>query len=366
MQAVGLKTYIWNNNFRSALLLAGFPVLLIGLLWAGQLGLMGAGYLPHTGYVARDAAISAQWLIGSAPLALLASGGWYAVAFFGYQSIIDFTTGAHKVSRTEEPELWNLLENLCISRGLTMPDLRIVETDARNAWASGLSDKRAVVTVTRGLMQVLTKDELEAVLAHELTHVINRDSRVMVIAAIFAGIITLLAEMIARMMFYSGGRGSSRSRSEGGGGGAGALMLIGFGAAALGYVLAIAIRFAISRRREYLADAGAVELTKNPDAMISALLKISGHSDIHAPDDIQAMFIDNHERGFAGFQDTHPPIQKRVDALVKYAHGRLPDWQAQGFDPVMPQAPASGTAVPQTATFLSGTAVPPTSKGPWG
>ena len=107
-----------------------------------------------------------------------------------------------------------------------------------------------------------------------------------------------------------------------------------------------------------------MELTKNPDAMISALLKISGHSDIHAPDDIQAMFIDNHEQGFAGFLDTHPPINKRVDALEKYAHGRLPDWQAQGYDPVMPRA--QGTAVPETGTFLRGTAVPPTSKGPWG
>jgi heat shock protein HtpX len=364
VQAVGLKTYIWNNNFRCTLLLAGFPILLIALLWAGQLGLMGAGLLPSTGNVSRDAGVSAGWLIASAPLALVVSGVWYLIAFFGYQAIIDFTTGAHKVSRTEEPGLWNLLENLCISRGLTMPDLRIVETDARNAWASGLSDKRAVVTVTRGLMEALNKDEIEAVLAHELTHVINRDSRVMVIAAIFAGVITLIAEMLARVMFFSGGRGSSRSRSEGGGGGAGALMLIGFAAAAIGYILAIAIRFAISRRREYLADAGAVELTKNPDAMISALLKISGHSEIHAPADVQAMFLDHHGEGFAGMFETHPPIDKRVEALVKYAHGRLPDWQAQGLEPPLPDAQ---TAVPQTCAPAADTAVPTTPRhGPWG
>jgi heat shock protein HtpX len=340
VEAVGLNTYIWNNNIRSILLLAGFPVLLIALLWAAQLGLMGAGYLPRAeGGFGAQASMSAGWLVASAPLALVVSGGWYVIAFFGYQSIIDFTTGAHKVTRAEEPDLWNLLENLCISRGLTMPDLRIAETDALNAWASGLSDKRAVVTVTRGLLQAMDKDELEAVLAHELTHVLNHDSRLMVIAAIFAGVITLVAEMVARMLFY-GGRGSRR--------GGGALMLVGFAAAAIGYVLAIMIRFAISRRREFIADAGSVELTKNPDAMISALLKISDHSDIHAPADIQAMFLDNHAHGFASLFDTHPPIQERVDALVKYAHGRRPDWEAQG---------AAATAVPST-TAAPATAVP--------
>ncbi|HEY3813685.1 MAG TPA: M48 family metallopeptidase [Caulobacteraceae bacterium] len=323
MQAVGLKTYIWNNNFRSLLLLAGFPVLLIVLLWGVQLGLMGAGYLPHTGVMAEDEATSTRWLIESAPLALIASGVWYCIAFFGYQSIIDLTTGAHKVTRAEAPELWNLLENLCISRGLTMPDLRIAETESLNAWSSGLSDKRAVVTVTRGLLENLSRDELEAVLAHELTHLINRDSRLMVIAAIFAGVITLIAELFARVLFYGGGGRSRSSRDSGKG--AGMLILVGLAIAAFGYVMAIVIRFAISRRREFMADAGSVELTKNPDAMISALQKISGHSGIHAPNDIQALFIDNHEEGFAGLFDTHPPIDQRIAALVKYAHGHVED-----------------------------------------
>ena len=102
-------------------------------------------------------------------------------------------------------------------------------------------------------------------------------------------------------------------------------MLIALGIAAVGYLLAIVIRFSLSRRREYVADAGAVELTKNPDGMISALLKISGHSAIEAPDDIQAMFLDHHEGGFAGLLETHPPIEKRVAALVKYAGGRTPE-----------------------------------------
>ena len=351
MQAVGLKTYIWNNNFRSLLLLAGFPVLLIVLIWGVQLGLMGMGYLPHTGVIAEDEATSTRWLIESAPLAIVASGAWYLVAFFGYQSIIDLTTGAHRVTRTEAPELWNLLENLCISRGLTMPDLRIAETDSLNAWSSGLSDKRAVVTVTRGLLDNLNHDELEAVLAHELTHLINRDSRLMVIAAIFAGVITLIAEIFARVLFYSGGRGG-RSSSRDSGKGAGMLILIGLAIAAFGYVMAIVIRFAISRRREFMADAGSVELTKNPDAMISALQKISGHSGIHAPNDIQALFIDNHEEGFAGLFDTHPPIEQRIAALVKYAHGHVEETVASV------SAPAAAPVVPVTLPEPVSTSVP--------
>ncbi|HWE46274.1 MAG TPA: M48 family metallopeptidase [Caulobacteraceae bacterium] len=339
MEAVGLKTYIWNNNARSLSLLAGFPVLLIVLVWGVQLGLMGAGYLPHTGVLAEDEAMSTRWLIESAPLALIAAGAWYVIAFFGYQSIIDMTTGAHPVTRTEAPELWNLLENLCISRGLPMPDLRISETESLNAWSSGLSDKRAVVTVTRGLLQNLNRDELEAVLAHELTHLINRDSRLMVIAAIFAGVITLIAELFARVLFYGGGGRRRSSRDDGKG--AGMLIVIGLAIAAFGYVMAIVIRFAISRRREFMADAGSVELTKNPDAMISALQKISGHSGIHAPNDIQALFIDNHEEGFAGLFDTHPPIDQRIAALVKYAHGHVaegaPTATASAAVPVTPQ-----------------------------
>lgn len=325
MQAVGLKTHIWQNNFRSLLLLAGFPVLLVLMVWAGQLGLMGADILPSSGSIPGDVARSTSWLVGTAPLALLGAGAWYGVAFVGYQGIIDLATGAKRVTRAEQPELYNLLENLCISRGQPMPELRIVDTEARNAWASGLSDRRAVITVTRGLLETLDQKELECVLAHELTHVINRDARLLVVAAIFAGIITLLAEIIFRVLANSGGRSSSRSRKDGGGGGGGALILIAIGVAVAGYLLAIVIRFAISRRREYIADAGAVELTKNPDGMISALLKISGHSEIEAPDDIQAMFLDHHETGFAGLLESHPPIAKRVEALVKFAGGRTPE-----------------------------------------
>jgi heat shock protein HtpX len=263
--------------------------------------------------------MSAGWLFGTAPLAFVLAGGWYGVAFFGHQGIIDLATGAKKVERKDVPDLYNLLENLCISRGQPMPHLRIVETSQMNAWASGLGDKDAVITVTRGLLNTLDRDELEAVLAHELTHVINRDVRLTVVAAVFAGIITLICEMFFRVLRFGGGRGSSRSRSDGGGGGAGALILIAIAAAVIAYVLALVVRAMISQKREFIADAGSVELTKNPDAMIRALQKISGHSTIVAPRDIQSMFIDFDAGGLFA---SHPPIAKRIEALVKFGAGK--------------------------------------------
>lgn len=319
MGAVGLKTWIWQNNFRSLLLLAGFPLLLVGLVWAVQLGLIAMDFLPSTGSADGDIAAATGWLTATAPLALIGAGGWYAVAWAGHQTIIDLATGARRVDRTAYPELYNLLENLCISRGQPMPGLRIVDTDALNAWASGLDDKRAVITVTRGLLETLDRDELECVLAHELTHVINRDVRLAVIAAIFAGIISLVAEIFFRVLGNSGRRSSSRSRGNGGGGGAGALILVAVVAAAIAWSLAVVVRAMISRKREFLADAGAVELTKNPDAMIRALRKISGKATLEAPRDIQTLFFE-HEGG--GLLASHPPIEKRIEALVRYAAGR--------------------------------------------
>lgn len=322
MGAVGLKTYIWNNNFKSLLLLAGFPVLLTGMVYAAELMLMTWGMLPSTGRLGGDLAAAFAGLAAGIPLAVTVSLVWFAVAYVGYQAIIDLSTGARKVERADEPELYNLLENLAISRGMRTPALRIIEDPALNAFATGLHEGRYSVTVTRGLKDALSREEMEAVLAHEMTHVINRDVRLMVIASIFAGIITLLAQVIFRSMQFAGaGRGSRRG---GKGGGGGVIILIALGIAAVGYILALVIKMAISRKREFIADMGAVELTKNPDAMISSLLKISGHSHVDAPEQVRAMFLDDHGEGAMGLFATHPPIDKRIEALVKFAGGRLP------------------------------------------
>ena len=328
MGAVGLKTHIWNNNFKSVLLLAGFPVLLVGLVWAGQLALMSTGYLPATATIEGDLVRSTQMLVGTAPLAFLTAGGWFGLAAVSHQGIIDLSFGAKKVERAAEPELYNLLENLAISRGIPTPSLRIIESPSLNAFASGLDERKAVIGVTRGLVDGLTREELECVLAHELTHVINRDTRLLVIATVFVGIISVVAEVLLRGLRYARPAKSSRG-SKGKGGGGAVVLVIAVVVIAVAYGLAIVTRAALSRRREFLADAGAVELTRNPDAMISALRKIAGHAHIETPDEMAAMLFENKEKGVARLMATHPPIEKRIEALVRFAGGR----EAEAMEP---------------------------------
>jgi heat shock protein HtpX len=305
VQAVGLQTYIWNNNLRSLILLAVFPVLLLVLLYAVELTLLGSGFAhqPYGYYVTLgdEFRYAAQLTIESIPLAIGVAVIWFVIAYFGNQAIIDMATGASPVQRRDAPELYNLLENLCISRGMKTPTLRIIESDEMNAFASGLHEGQFSVTVTRGLLERLNRDELEAVLGHELTHIINRDVRTMIIAAVFAGIISLVAQVIARLLWFRGGDRDGRRN-------AGVLMLIGIASAAIAALLATVIRLAISRRREFVADAGSVELTKNPDAMISALLKVSGHAHLDAPEEVRGLFLENREEGLFGLFATHPPI----------------------------------------------------------
>jgi len=359
MAAIGLKSYILDNNFRSGLLLAGFPVLLVGVAYGLQLMLMGNGLLPTRDTLSGNLGLSFQMLWASAPLAFGVAGIWYVIAYHAQGAILSLATGARGVTRAQEPELYNLLENLCISRGLPTPSLKIIETEALNAFASGLNDKQYAVTVTRGLMQTLSREELECVLGHELTHIINRDTRLMVICAVFAGVISLVAQMLARSMRYTSLGGGDRKR-DGKGGGA-VLVLIGLALIFIGYGLAIVLRFAISRKREYLADAGAVELTKNPDAMIRALQKIAGHADIPAPGEVEVLFFENRATGLAGLFETHPPIEKRIEALVKYAGGRVEPLPPDIAPPVLEEPPVGpwGAHEPDPP-------VEDHKRGPWG
>lgn len=355
MGAYGLQTHIWNNNWKTVLLMAGFPVLLLFLTYALFLlfaGLTGTYYGndPTTGYfIWAGEALAQAW-----PFAIAGAILWFGIAYAFYQQIIDAATGAHKVERVAEPKLYNLLENLCISRGLTMPALRIMETDALNAFATGLHKGNYSITVTRGLMNAVSDEELEAVLAHELTHIRNADVRLLIIAVIFVGIFSFVGEMTFRSLRWGvpGGGGGSSRRSGGSsresGGGAIIAIIVALVIIAIAYALAIVIRFALSRRREYLADAGAVELTKNPDAMISALQKISGNSVVEsAPSEVREMFIENPHSDFASIFATHPPIEKRIEALAKFAGGRVS----------LPQAePTSSASSPSPAP----------KRGPWG
>ena len=262
-------------------------------------------------------------LVKALPFATVGTVIWILIAYKFHQRMIDAVTGAHEVSRTEEPRIYNLLENLCISRGITMPKLRVADDDALNAFATGLNDKQYSITVTRGLINALNDQEIESVLGHELTHIRNGDVRMLVIAVVIAGVISFFGELVFRMFFWGGGR-----RSSGGGdrkGGAGAAIVIALALIALVWILSIVIRFALSRQREYLADSGSVELTKNPDAMISALRKIEGRGEIPGANSaVMEMCIDNPREGFSNIFDTHPAVDKRVEALVKFAGGHDP------------------------------------------
>jgi len=319
MGAFGLQTHIWNNNLKSILLLAGFPVLLLLLLYGlnvGYVGLIGEARSFEEGL-----RLALDYTARSWPFALIGAGVWFFIAWAFHQKMIEASTGARGLTRKEAPDLYNMLENLCISRGIKTPKLNIIETDALNAFASGVNEGNYTVTLTRGLIARLDKDELEAVMAHELTHIMNRDVRLLIVAVIFVGIFSFAGEIIFRGFFRSGVRVGGHTRSRNGDSrGGGLLILVAVAIIVIAYVLAMVIRFSLSQKREYLADAGAVELTRNPDAMISALEKISGRSEVDAPADVQQMMVENTAR-FAGVFATHPPIEKRIGALRDFAGG---------------------------------------------
>lgn len=321
MRAYGLQSHIWNNNLKSMLLLAGFPILLALMFFALILLVVGAGGQYSSVQSAMPAAAQTLGQYWFFPVGI--AGLWFLIAWFGHQKMIELSTKSRGLTRKEAPEIYNMLENLCIERGETPPKLNIIETPAMNAFASGLRESQYTVTLTRGIIERLDPAELRAVIAHELSHIRNRDVRLLIISVIFVGIFSFVGEMLFRSMFRTGRWTGGYSRGRNGDSrGGGVIILAAIAIVAVSYILALVIRFAISRKREYLADAGAVDLTKDPDAMISALQKISGHSDMDAPNDVQQMCIDN-DNAFAGIFMTHPPIEKRIKALVEYAGGAV-------------------------------------------
>ncbi|MDX2028114.1 MAG: M48 family metallopeptidase [Alphaproteobacteria bacterium] len=337
--ALGLSTYRWNNNIKSVLLLLAFPLLLLTLVGVVFYAFGWASADPSSHLVPpqafqqfnlqpaldtarpEDFALSAIYTYW--PLVTGIAAIWVLVGYFFNSAMLRAATGAKPVTRTEAPKLYNMLENLCIARGMKVPAFYIIDSDALNAFASGVDEKSYAITVTRGLLQRLDDKEMEAVLAHELSHIINRDCRLLIITIVFVGMISFLAQMLWRSMRFAA-YGRNRSRN-GKGGGAALFLLIAAIAALVGYVLALVLRFAISRKREYLADAGSVELTKNPEALIGALRKISGHSEIpNVPPEVQQLFIENKPSGLdlGGIFATHPPLEDRIRVLQQL--GGLP------------------------------------------
>lgn len=323
-RAYGLYSHIRANRIRSVLLLLGFVALLHVLLFSLLLMINAFGGGDFEWIVTR----AVDQFAGSWPVAMAAAAIWFLISWLFHQKLISFATGARGISRREAPKLYNALENLCISRGIPMPALQIIETPALNAYAAGIKEGQYVIAVTRGLMETLSDDELEAVLGHELTHIRNRDTQLMVIAIIFAGIFAFFADIAVRSWNFPYGvwpRGNGRGDDRGGrgaGGGAALALLIAIAIILISWGLSTLIRFALSRSREYLADAGSVELTKNPDAMIRALRKIERNAKFDVPSRMEAFFIESPLRGrAASLLSTHPAIEDRVAALKRYAGG---------------------------------------------
>src|SRR5260221_9265625 len=215
MAAYGLYTHIAANRFRSMLLLAGLFVLIYVLVYAGALiaEVTINGGAPADYYLAAAARV----LVTALPYATGAAALWIVIAYFFHQSIVDAVTGGEDVTRQQQPRLYNLLENLCISRGIPMPKLKIIESDALNAFATGLNARQYSVTVTSGLLQALNDQEIEAVLGHELTHIRNGDVQMMVIAVIIAGVVGFFGELFFRMftnLSWNSSGGSSRESSS--------------------------------------------------------------------------------------------------------------------------------------------------------
>jgi heat shock protein HtpX len=322
MAAYGLYSHIQSNRRRSIALLAGLFFLVYVLVYAGALV---AAALSVDADI--DTLMQIAWidLLKAAPFATIGTALWIVIAYYFHQSMIDAITGGREVQRSEEPRLYNLLENLCISRGIPMPKLKIVDSDALNAFATGMNAKQYSITVTTGLLKRLNDAEIESVLGHELTHIRNGDVRMMVIAVIIAGVVSFFVELIFRLWFYNSFSFRGSRSDERRGGGAGVAILIAVGLLAVAYVLSFVIRLALSRSREFLADAGSVELTKNPDAMISALRKIEGRGELPgATSAVMEMCIDNPREGFGELFDTHPTVDNRVAALIKFAGGHDP------------------------------------------
>ena len=322
MAAYGLYSHIQSNRRRSIALLIGLFFLVYVLVYAGALVAATLSLDADLNTLLQIAWID---LLKAAPFATIGTAIWIVIAYYFHQSMIDAVTGGREIQRSDDPRLYSILENLCISRGIPTPKLKVIESDALNAFATGMNAKQYSITVTTGLLDRLNDAEIESVLGHELTHIRNGDVRMMVVAVIIVGVISFFTELVFRLWFYNGLSFRGSRSDERRGGGAGLAVLVAIGLLVVAYLLSFLIRLALSRSREFLADAGSIELTKNPDAMVSALRKIEGRGELPgATSAVMEMCIDNPREGFGELFDTHPSVESRISALVKFAGGHDP------------------------------------------
>lgn len=286
-----------DSNKRNSVLL----VLLLSLIFAGMV-------------FAFSYTLDVHPVVGSAIgfFALL----FYAVtAYFVGDRVILGIAGAKQVEKKDYPFLYNVVEGLSIASGIPMPKVYVVNDPSPNAFATGRDPQHASVAVTTGLLQMMNREELEGVIAHEISHIGNYDIRFMMITVVFVGAIGLLANIGARTLFWSGGRGGNR---RGGGSGGAVLLLISLLFMILAPLFAMMVRMAISRQREFLADANAARMTRYPEGLASALEKItrSGIPTQNATDTTASLYISNPFPNKMSFLfSTHPNPEDRIKRL---------------------------------------------------
>ncbi len=285
-------THQSENIAKTWVFLGAFFVLIIGI-----------------GFVFSQALGNSAILYGAVILSLVMNIGSY----WWSDKIVLRMVHAKPVTREESPELWNIVENLAITAGLPMPALYIVEDPSPNAFATGRDPKHAAVAVHTGLLRILDKTELEGVLAHELSHVGNRDILVSTIAVVLAGMVSIMADFFLRSMVFGG-------RDQKGNGG-GIFVIIGLVLSLLAPFFAMLLQLAVSRKREYLADASGALLTRYPEGLASALEKISGAGipSTTSRDALATLYISNPKQAkksfIAGLFMTHPPVEERIARL---------------------------------------------------
>lgn len=335
MKYVGIQTQIQRNNTLSLLLLLGFPTILLAMVWVFL-------YLIHSvegsyyddygnltygislSMVNHEFMMTLPWIVGGV-------GIWFVIAYFSNASMIRRATGARPISRRDNPRIYNIVENLTMSCGMPMPQVNIIDDPQLNAFASGIDEKSYTVTVTTGLMNRLNDDELAGVIGHELTHIRNHDTRLLITSIIFVGIISTVTSLVTRILWnsfiYGGGRSRRNNNEKNGGATIIVVLFIGLICAAIAYFFTLLTRFAISRKREYMADAGGAELCGNPLALASALRKISATPGLGnvGREDIAQMYIIHPKEMTKGLMEhinslfsTHPSTARRIQLLEQF------------------------------------------------
>jgi heat shock protein HtpX len=292
-----------DNKNKTYYLMAGFVLFFAVVVWI----------------FARAMEVDSVGALGLVGFSLVITGIINLVSYYFSDSIVLGLSSAKEITQEQSPDLFNLVDNLCTGAGIPVPKIYVIEDSAPNAFATGRDPQHAAVCFTTGILNKLERAELEGVAAHELSHIKNRDTLYMTVVVILVGLIALLADIFMRSLWYGHGKKDSSSSSSGSG--AGLFLLLGIVFAILSPLIANLIKFAVSRQREYLADASAALLTRNPDGLAKALVKISADTEpLEAANKATAhLYIINPLKDWGGklngLFSTHPPIEERISRL---------------------------------------------------